>query len=111
MISFDIINVIFKCCLRFKFCCLNYDVHTNLFELLVKGCGNVYKYAYPVQCFCSLSTSVASESHMVYVLIGTSYFYLFRLLMLFYLEIHQFLFFLFEALVRFIKLGIGVSLK
>ena len=42
IISFDIINVIFKCYFSSEFCCFN-SSHTNLLELIVKGCGNFRK--------------------------------------------------------------------
>ena len=42
MIIFDIINNIFKCWSRFKFCCFKAVVHTKWITILVKGCDSLW---------------------------------------------------------------------
>ena len=119
MIRFDIINVLLKYHFKFKLCYFNSSVHTNLFKILVKRCGDFRKKCVSCTMNCyeklaniSISTSVASVRHSVSELKGTSYFpNILWFLVPFFLELHQFFLFLFETLIGFIKVGLEFGLK
>ena len=108
MIIFDIINSIFKCCIRFKFCCFKAVVHTKLIKIIVKVCSN----------FSSRQFWLKIDWYFIYHFINfldewcfwvesnQLFFNLFCLLMLLFHKINQFFFWLFKDLIRFIKLGL-----
>ena len=106
IIRFDLINVILKCCFSLEFFCFN-SAQTNLLEIIFKGCGNSRKMRllynklwwnidwcfiehfsslWEAQCFC------VERDHF--------FFYIFRFLMLFYLEIYILFFLFFKILCR-----------
>ena len=117
MIRFDLRNILFKCCFRFKLCCFNSTSHTNPFKIISKLCGNfrnmllLYNELWSNIDWCFIENfSSFREAHCFFDDRNQFFFEMFRFLMLFYLAIHK-LFLLFKTFIRFIKLGLEFGLK
>ena len=73
-------SMLFSNIVSSSFFCFNSAVHTNMFKILVKGCGNFRNMLLPCNelrwnlDWCFIQQSVSSNSHSVSVLIGKSCF-------------------------------------
>ena len=113
MLIFYIINSNFNCKFRFEFFCFNSSVHTKMLKILVKGCKTfidkelLWKlYWYLIYHFSSFWEALCYWFERNQLL-----FNLFSILMLLFHGIHQFFFWLFENLIRIIKLVLMFGLK
>ena len=106
-------NSIFKCWSRFKFCSFNTAVPSKRIRILIKGCGNFINNElwWKLDWYFIDNFSSFWEVRCFLVNSNKFFFDVFWLLVLLFCEIRQFLFWLFEDLIRFIKLGLEFGLK
>ena len=107
MIIFDLINILFKCWIRFEFFCLKAVVHTKLIKILVKGCSNFSNNKLWCNLYWYFFYPFSSFLYACFFLVESNQFFfnMFWLLILLFYEIYQLFFWLLKKLSSLLNLA------